>query len=126
MIDTKEMKKRASEGTPPIALPPHSGETQDAKTSREIVNRWVSEWGKDKRLLGLALDEIDSLRHDVALLRMATESRLFQRLLRITQIREGLNVEEKAFTTLLLDLNARGLVGNLEEVVPGTTSKVSG
>jgi hypothetical protein len=125
MIDMHEMRKRASGGIPPTALPAPLGETQDAKTSREIVNHWIREWEKDKRLLGLALDEIDRLRHDVTLLQQATDSNLFQRLIKISQAREALNVEEKVFMSLLHDLNARGLVGkDLEEFVPGITSKI--
>lgn len=105
MIDMSEAWKRAKDSLPPVI--PTTGEPGDR--DREIINRWITEWGKDRRLLTAALAEIDKLQTDVELLKQSVESELRARLHKVHEARKAARAEEDSLATFLDALKARGL-----------------
>jgi hypothetical protein len=79
MIDIEAVRKRSRQPTPPL-MPPGEGETAAQGRDRDITNRWMREWHRDRQDLHAALDEIEILRKStspelVALLRRWVEAK---------------------------------------------------
>ena len=60
-LEIHEIRKRIDKLVP-TTMPPATKETREQTMAREIQNRWLSEWNRDRKDLHQALDEIEMLR----------------------------------------------------------------
>lgn len=71
MLDVETIRKRISKPTP-VIIPPDAGDTPAQARGLEIRNQNILEWTKDRNDLKRALEEIERLEGENALLKKST------------------------------------------------------